>query len=283
MEGGRSLIDFLRECFSYSKIFKEIRKIERKIEPEKRTYGPDENQYYYYYEPDRLSSDKIIIWIHGGGWNAGTPKDFDFVGQRIAGEGYRFISLGYRLSTQKKYPAQIEDVCAGYKHAISYLKDKGIDTSKIIICGPSAGAHLSSILTYSRADRERYGVDISGVIGYVGWGGPYCFNKKNSLTLRLLEHQLFPKGYDRKKAEPISLLSNDHIPMLLIQSRHDGLVDFSFAEDFCDRAHELGIESELYEVTDELDTHSWYTAGVFAKSRRENKSLDRFFTWVEER
>ena len=277
------MIDFLRESFSYSKIFKEIRKIERKIEPEKRTYGPDENQYYYYYEPDRLSSDKIIIWIHGGGWNAGTPKDFDFVGQRIAGEGYRFISLGYRLSTQKKYPAQIEDVCAGYKHAISYLKEKGIDTSKIIICGPSAGAHLSSILTYSRADRERYGVDISGVIGYVGWGGPYCFNEKTSLTLRLLEHQLFPKGYDRKKAEPISLLSNDHIPMLLIQSRHDGLVDFSFAEDFCDRAHELGVQCELYEVTDELDTHSWYTAGVFAKSRGENKSLDRFFTWVEER
>ena len=276
------MIDFLRESFSYSKIFKEIRKIERKIEPEKRTYGPDENQYYYYYEPDRLSSDKIIIWIHGGGWNAGTPKDFDFVGQRIAGEGYRFISLGYRLSTQKKYPAQIEDVCAGYKHAISYLKEKGIDTSKIIICGPSAGAHLSSILTYSRADRERYGVDISGVIGYVGWGGPYCFNKKTSLTLRLLEHQLFPKGYDRKKAEPISLLSNDHIPMLLIQSRHDGLVDFSFAEDFCDRAHELGVQCELYEVTDELDTHSWYTAGVFAKSRGENKSLDRFFIWVEE-
>ena len=277
------MIDFLRESFSYSKIFKEIKKIERKIEPEKRTYGPDENQYYYYYEPDRLSSDKIIIWIHGGGWNAGTPKDFDFVGQRIAGEGYRFISLGYRLSTQKKYPAQIEDVCAGYKHAISYLKDKGIDTSKIIICGPSAGAHLSSILTYSRADRERYGVDISGVIGYVGWGGPYCFNEKTSLTLRLLEHQLFPKGYDRKKAEPISLLSNDHIPMLLIQSRHDGLVDFSFAEDFCDRAHELGVQCELYEVTDELDTHSWYTAGVFAKSRGENKSLDRFFIWVEER
>ena len=277
------MIDFLRESFSYSKIFKEIRKIERKIEPEKRTYGPDENQYYYYYEPDRLSSDKIIIWIHGGGWNAGTPKDFDFVGQRIAGEGYRFISLGYRLSTQKKYPAQIEDVCAGYKHAISYLKEKGIDTSKIIICGPSAGAHLSSILTYSRADRERYGVDISGVIGYVGWGGPYCFNEKTSLTLRLLEHQLFPKGYDRKKAEPISLLSNDHIPMLLIQSRHDGLVDFSFAEDFCDRAHELGVQCELYEVTDELDTHSWYTAGVFAKSRGENKSLDRFFIWVEER
>ena len=275
--------DFLRESFSYSKIFKEIKKIERKITPEKKHYGPEKNQYYCYYEPEKLLSDKIIVWIHGGGWNAGTPEDFDYMGQKIAGEGYRFISMGYRLSTQKKYPAQIEDVCRGYNHAIAYLKEKGIDTSKIIICGPSAGAHLSSILTFSRADQEKYGVDISGVIGYVGWGGPYCFNDRSSFVLRLLENQLFPKGYDRKTAEPINLLSNNNIPMLLIQSRHDGLVDFSFAEDFRNKAVELGMQCELYEVTDELDTHSWYTAGVFVKSRRENRSVDKFYTWVEGR
>ncbi|MCR5649671.1 MAG: alpha/beta hydrolase [Lachnospiraceae bacterium] len=275
--------DFLRESFSYSKIFKEIRKIERKIDPEKLAYGPDKNQYYFYYEPDELRSDKIIVWIHGGGWNAGTPEDFDYMGQRIAGEGYRFISIGYRLSTQKKYPAQIEDVSAGYNHAVSNLKEKGIDNPKIIICGPSAGAHLSSILTFSKADQERYGVDISGVVGYVGWGGPYCFNEKTSFVLRLLENQLFPKGYDRKQAEPVSLLTDNNIPMLLIQSRHDGIVDFSFAEDFRDRACELGMQCELYEVTDELNTHSWYTAGVFVKNRSENKSVDKFYTWVEER
>lgn len=274
--------DFLRESFSYSKIFKEIRKIEKKITPEKIAYGRDKNQYYYCYEPEKLLSDKIIVWIHGGGWNAGTPADFDYMGQRITEEGYRFISMGYRLSTQKKYPAQIEDVCAGYNHAIRYLKEKGIDTSKIIICGPSAGAHLSSILTFSKADRERYGVDISGVIGYVGWGGPYCFNEKTSLTLKLLENQLFPKRYDRKQAEPLSLLTKTDIPMLLIQSRHDGLVDFSFAEDMRNKAIELGMQCELYEVIDELNTHSWYTAGIFVKNRDENKSLDKFYRWVEE-
>ena len=275
--------DFLRESFSYPGIYKEIRKIERTIVPEKAAYGPEKNQYYCCYEPERPVSDKVIIWIHGGGWNAGTPEDFDYVGQRVAGEGYRFISMGYRLSTQKKYPAQIEDVCAGYGHAISLLKKRGIDTSRIIICGPSAGAHLSSILAFSKADQERYGADVSGVIGYVGWGGPYCFNDKSSLVLRLLENMLFPRGYDRKQAEPLALLTGNHIPMLLIQSRHDGLVDFSFAEEFRDKALALGMRCELYEVTDDLNTHSWYTAGIFAKSRGENRTLDKFFSWVEER
>jgi len=59
--------------------------------------------------------------------------------------------------------------------------------------------------------------------------------------------------------------------------------DSSFAEDFRDKAHELGMQCELYEVTDDLNTHSWYTAGVFVKNRRENKSLDKFWSWVEER
>ena len=275
--------DFLRESFSYLEIFKEIKKIDKEIEPEKIAYGSDKNQYYYHYEPEKLLSDKIIVWIHGGGWNAGTPEDFDYMGQCIGKEGYRFISIGYRLSTQKKYPAQIEDVCAGYNHAVTYLKEKGIDTSKIIICGPSAGAHLSSILTFSRVAQERYGVDVSGAIGYVGWGGPYCFNEKTSFVLRLLENQLFSKGYDRKQAEPVKLLTNNHIPILLIQSKHDGIVDFSFAEDFRDKAQELGMQCELYEVTDELNTHSWYTAGVFVKRREENKSIDKFYTWIEER
>ena len=283
MHRRKAMNDFLRESFSYSGIFKEIRKIPRTISPEKLAYGSDRNQYYFCYEPDRPISDKVIIWIHGGGWNAGTPEDFDYMGQRIAGEGYRFISMGYRLSTQKKYPAQIEDVCAGYNHAISFLKEKGIDTSRIIVCGPSAGAHLSSILTFSKADQEKYGVDVSGVIGYVGWGGPYCFNDKSSLALRILENKLFPKGYDRKQAEPISLLTHNHIPMLLIQSRHDGLLRYECAEDFAARAEELGNTCELYSVEDRKNTHSWYTAGLFLETREKNKCLDKFFSWIEER
>ena len=282
--GGKGMNDFLRESFSYSGIYKEINKVEKRIKPEKISYGPDKNQYYYIFEPEKLLSDKIIIWVHGGGWNAGTPEDFNYMGQCITAEGYRFVSIGYRLSTQKKYPTQIEDVCAGYNHAVSHLKEKGIDTSKLIVCGPSAGAHLSSILTFSKLDQKKYGVDVSGVIGYVGWGCPFCFDKeKSSLVLRLLWNQLFTKGYDRKLAEPLSLLSKSNIPMLLIQSRHDGLMDFSMVEVFRDKAVKLGMECELYEVVDELNTHSWYTAGIFVKSRQENKSLDKFYSWIEER
>ncbi|MDE5716447.1 MAG: alpha/beta hydrolase, partial [Lachnospiraceae bacterium] len=121
-------------------------KVKKKIKPQSVSFGNDRQQYFLYYEPKNRTSDKVIVWVHGGGWNAGSPKLFDFVGQCVAGNGYRFLSLGYRLSPKNKYPCQIEDVCGGYKAAIAFLNKKGIDTSKIVISGPSAGAHLSAIL-----------------------------------------------------------------------------------------------------------------------------------------
>ncbi len=279
--------DFLRESFSYFELYRELKKVQKKAVPVKVSYGEDPNQYFYYYEPDDVVStvaqvasetessleteesavsgvsDKVVVWIHGGGWNAGAPKDFDYIGQKMTEAGYRFISLGYRLSPKNKYPAQIEDVCTGYNRSMEFLKERGIDVSKTIVCGPSAGAHLASILTYSKDVQKTYGVDVSNVIGFVGWGGPYVFHENASWVVRTLLIDLFSKEYDRKKAEPVSLISESRIPMLLIQSRHDGVIDFACAEEFRDRAKELGIPCELYEVVDRQNTHSWYTAGMF--------------------
>ena len=223
----------------------------------------------------------MIVWVHGGGWNAGSPSYFDFVGQCIAKAGYRFVSLGYRLSPKNKYPCQIEDVCEGYKKAIAFLNEKRINTSKVIVSGPSAGAHLSSILCYCKEIQEKTGVDVSNVIGFIGAGGPYSFSGKQSLAVRILLNQLFAKGYDRTQGEPCSLMAESHIPMLLIQSKHDGLIEYSCAEQFYKQAKDLGIECELYSVIDKKNTHSWYTAGMFLEDRRENQALDKFFSWVE--
>ena len=226
-------------------------------------------------------SDKIVIWIHGGGWNAGNPKFFDYVGQYMARAGYRFVSIGYRLSPKNKYPAQIIDVCNAYNAAIKYLNDKGIDTSKVIVSGPSAGAHLSSILCYSKKVQDEYKVDVSNVIGYIGVGGPYSFRESQSMTLKMLLGMLFTKGYDRTEAEPWSLMTKNHIPMLLIQSRHDGLLEFECAEDLAGKAEMVGNSCEIYEVEDKRNTHSWYTAGYFLFERNESKTLDKYMTWIE--
>jgi acetyl esterase/lipase len=276
------MIDFIRENLSYYPMYyRMLFKTKKDIVPERVDYGSDKEQYFYYYEPKTPVSDKIIVWVHGGGWNAGTPQFFDFVGQNIAREGYRFISIGYRLSPKNKYPVQIEDTCAAFNAAVKHLKGKGIDTSRIILSGPSAGAHLSSILCYSRKVQQEYNVDISGVIGYIGVGGPFSFRESQGMTIKMLLRMLFEKGYDRVQAEPVSLMESSNIPMLLIQSRHDGLLEFECAEDFARKAEAVGNKFSIYEVEDKRNTHSWYTAGCFLFGRSEDKTVDRFLSFVE--
>ena len=276
------MIDYIRENLSYYGLFCRLHKAKTEIAPEYVSFGEDKDQYFLYYEPERPVSDKVVVWIHGGGWNSGDPKTFDYVGQYMAKSGYRFVSLGYRLSPKYKYPCQIEDVCNGYNEALKYLKGKGTDTSRIIVTGPSAGAHLSSILCFCREIQAEYNVDVSSVIGYAGFGGPYSFRKSQTLTVRMLLNMLFEKNYDRRSGEPLSLMSGNHIPMLLIQSRHDSIVEFECAEEFAGKAEALGNKCEIYSVEDKLNTHSWYTAGIFFLSREENKTLDKFMSWIEE-
>ena len=124
------------------------------------------------------------------------------------------------------------------------------------MAGPSAGAHLSSIMCYCRKVQEKYGVDVSNISGFIGSGGPYSFRDDQSMTLRLLLDQLFRKGYDRRNGEPVALMGKSRIPMLLIQSRHDGLIGYACAEDFAARAKELGNTCEVYSVIDQKNTHS---------------------------
>ncbi len=275
--------DYLRESLSYFGLYRKMFQVKKIYKPVEISYGSDKDQYFLYYEPKKVKSDKIIVWVHGGGWNAGNPKFFDYVGQCVCNQGYRFVSLGYRLSPKYKYPCQIRDVCEAYNTAISYLKDKGVNTSKIIIAGPSAGAHLTSIMCYCRKVQKKYGVDVSNIIGFIGSGGPYSFRDDQGLTLKLLLDQLFRKGYNRRNGEPVALMSKNNIPMLLIQSKHDGLLEYACAEDFAQKAKELGNSCELYSVVDKKNTHSWYTAGMFMETREENKGLDKFFSWIEER
>ena len=275
--------DSVRENLSYFGLYRKMLKVRKSVEPEAISFGKEKDQYFLYYEPETALSDKVIVWVHGGGWNAGTPKFFDFVGQCMAKEGYRCISLGYRLSPKYKYPCQIEDVCMGYRAAMRFLHEKGVDTSRVIVSGPSAGAHLTSILCYSRQIQEKMDIDVTNIVGFIGVGGPYSFSVKMPLAVKTLLNQLFSRGYDRKLGEPCALMEKSLIPMLLIQSRHDGLIPYECVELFYEKARELGNTCERYEVVDKKNTHSWYTAGMFLESRKENQGLNQFFSWIEER
>ena len=203
------MIDSIRENLSYFELYARMACNKKIVKPIKIEYGEYKEQYFLYYEPATVKSNKLIFYIHSGGWNAGSPEFFDFVGQRCIKEGYRFMSCGYRLSPKTKYPGQIEDCVKCFEQAMAYLERKNIDSADVIVIGPSAGAQLGSILCYSYEFKQTK--------AFIGLGGPYCFDK-SGLSVRMLLDMLFEKNMTEAGRSLLTVLKEMMLRLYLFKA-----------------------------------------------------------------
>ncbi|HET9435011.1 MAG TPA: alpha/beta hydrolase [Chitinophagaceae bacterium] len=116
------------------------------------SYGTSTQQKMDVYLPAGRSSTatKVIIMIHGGGWNTGDKSDFDeYVDSLKKREpAYAIFNVNYRLAnTPDLFPAQEQDI----KAALEFIYNKRSEyliSDKFVLIGASAGAHLALLLGY---------------------------------------------------------------------------------------------------------------------------------------
>jgi acetyl esterase/lipase len=87
-----------------------------------------------------------VIWVHGGAWISGEKDNVDNYLRILAAEGYTTVSLEYTVAPEAVYPTAIRQL----SETIAYLLDNagryGVDTTRIVLAGDSAGAQLASQL-----------------------------------------------------------------------------------------------------------------------------------------
>jgi len=138
------------------------------------------------YLPETPSKEPLplVVWIHGGGWIAGSKEGCPAV--FLVPKGYVVASLNYRLADEAKFPAQIQDC----KTAIRFLKANaanfGIDPGRVGAWGASAGGHLVALLGVSAGDERLEGPKIEGaasseVQAVCDWYGPTDFIRMHEL------------------------------------------------------------------------------------------------------
>lgn len=98
-----------------------------------------------------------ILWIHGGGYMLGMAGMVHMSqGKNLAKEfGAVIVSPEYRLAGKAPYPAALEDCYAALLFMWEHAEDLGIDRSKIIVGGESAGGGLAvavCLLARNKAD-----------------------------------------------------------------------------------------------------------------------------------
>lgn len=102
-----------------------------------------------------------VVWVHGGAWISGSKENVDPYLRILANEGYTTIGVNYTLGPEGAYPIAITQLNEALAYIDANAEELGVDASRIVLAGDSAGGQLASQLAVLMTN-PRY-ADIMGM------------------------------------------------------------------------------------------------------------------------
>jgi acetyl esterase/lipase len=187
----------------------------------------------------------VVVFIHGGGWGGGDKRD-TLGTLLVAADRHDYIgfAVNYRLSGEAPWPAQINDC----KTAIRWIKSQAatyhLDPEKVAVWGHSAGGHLVALLgttgkigafdgTNGLRDvslRVTCVVDWAGPTDFLNWPADGMSTNRNSGLCKMLGGTLREARDVACVASPVTHVSSDAAPFLIMHGTQDMLVPITQAE-----------------------------------------------------
>lgn len=100
----------------------------------------------------------VVIMVHGGGWDGGDRTEMVHFNRWLAGRGYAVAAIDYRLAPQHIWPAQRDDLLAAIGYLKTHAHEFGIDATRLVLLGRSAGGQIAETVAYTAADPAIRGV-----------------------------------------------------------------------------------------------------------------------------
>jgi acetyl esterase/lipase len=222
------------------------------------------------YLPKKRNNDKplpVVALIHGGGWVNGDRLGYAAAAIQFARTGdYAAVGVGYRLTKEAHWPAQVFDCKAAIRWIRAHAKEYNLDPDKIAVMGSSAGGHLSSLLGTSGDVKELEG-DLgpnttfsSRVQCVVNLCGPEDFTKalmfdkekkpilKDDAVIGLLGGNYEEKHAEAVAASPVTYVSKDDPPFITFHGTADQRVAYRNAEEIHAALQKAGVFSLLVPI-----------------------------------
>ncbi len=203
-----------------------------------------------YRPPAGTEKRTAIIHLHGGGFRGGSKDAVARTAAFLAGRGYVNIGSQYRLGTEAKWPAQIEDVKAAIRWTRANAASLGVDATKIAIAGYSAGGHLAvhAAGTANLPEFEGSGGN-PGVSTAVAACLAYYPNTRTRRASDGGDHILMPPGAsdaDYERASPLTYAGPNFPPTVLLHSTGDTTIPFSVSLELFERLRAAGVRVEMH-------------------------------------
>lgn len=105
------------------------------------------------YLPGEIRSPvPVVVFFHGGGWSTGNRQLASLAATRYRRHGFAVANVSYRRAGEAKAPAAVEDARCAVRWLADHGAQYGIDTSRLVTTGHSAGGHLALMAAMLRAD-----------------------------------------------------------------------------------------------------------------------------------
>jgi acetyl esterase/lipase len=183
-------------------------------------YGQDPRQKLDIYVPQGLKAPApVLLFFHGGAWQAGHRGDYRGFGQAFASAGIVTVVADYRLYPAVKYPAFVADAAGAVAWLHAHAADYCGDATRIFVSGHSAGAYNAVMLASEPDFLQAKGGRLDWIRGVIGIAGPYDF-----LPMREAAYIDMFHGRDNPQSMPVNHVTGKRPPMLLVTGDDDGTV-----------------------------------------------------------
>lgn len=189
----------------------------------------------------------VLVQVHGGAWVLGDKEGQAYpLLAHLAERGWVCVSVTYRLSPRATWPDHIVDL----KRALAWVKDNiadhGGDPSWLALTGGSAGGHLCALAALTPNDAEfqpGFEEADTAVQAAVPFYGVYDWTNRDGTgredLLDLLVDRVVKQPYETatavyERASPMSHVSADAVPMMLLHGTNDSLVPVAQARSMVD-------------------------------------------------
>ncbi len=234
-------------------------------------YGDGAREQYDVYRPvgddgELLSGPlPVVIFVHGGSWETGDKDSYRWVGQGIADEGFIAVLPNYGLMPERRFPGFVSDAADAVAHARTRLAEWGGDSTRVVLMGHSAGAHIAALIAYDARYLAEHDLTPRIFSGFVGLSGPYDF----VFDTELLQRTFAGTPEEERNALPVNFVTPQSPRTLLVMGRDDSTVKPRNTHLLAARLDEVGVPFDTLWVD---GTHS-VSVGAFARHKRGDSEI----------
>ena len=115
------------------------------------------------YNSTDSKNDPVVVWIHGGGWQAGDKSDIAAKPWAFIDHGFVFVSVNYRFIPKVTMKQLAQDVAKAIGWSHDHAKTYGGDPNTMFVMGHSAGASLTALLCTDERYLKAEGMSLSAL------------------------------------------------------------------------------------------------------------------------